>query len=133
MRSVGIALTAALALILLVAAIARAAAPPYVERGGVAMYLQHPSLLSFSVDGNLEGLHLRWSHWDAGFTIAHGSIYEREGYPLYSSTTVSGAIKLDHVRWCDDARYYTRAVFYPYAPLPFRAGPIRLPTPCNDD
>jgi hypothetical protein len=131
LRSAGIALAAAFTLILSVAAIARASTPTYVELGGFETYLQHPSLLSFSVDGDLEGVRLRWSHWGAGFTIAHGSIYEREGYPTYSSTTVSGAIKLDHVRWCAGARYYTRAVFYPHAPLPFRAGPIRLFTPCN--
>jgi hypothetical protein len=125
------ALAVAIGLVLLSAAVARAAST-YVERGGFDTYLRQPPLLSFSVDGDLEGVHLGWRHWGAGFTIAHGSIYEREGPPTYSSTTVPGAIKLDHVGWCDGARYYTRAVFYPYARLPFRAGPIRLLTPCND-
>lgn len=115
---------------LLVAPVARAA-PTYVERAGVDTYLRHPSLLSFSVDGDLEGLNLRWKHWGAGFSIAHGKIYERQGYPTYTSTTVPGAIKLDQLLWCAGARYYTRARFYPYAPLPFRAGPVRLLTPCN--
>lgn len=130
LRMIVTSLVGAFALVMSAVAVAWAA-PTYVERGGFDSYLRHPSLLSFSVDGDLEGLHLRWEHWGAGFTIAQGKIFEREGYPSYSSRTVPGAIRLDRVRWCNGARYYTQAVVYPYAPLLFKAGPIHLLTPCN--
>ena len=107
------------------------AAPTYVQRGGFQTWLRHPRNLSFSVDGDLEGLGLRWKHWGGGFTIAHGTIYERQGYPSYSTTRVAGAIKLDQRRRCNGAFYYTHAVFYPNGPLLFRAGPLHLYTPCD--
>jgi hypothetical protein len=45
-----VALAAAFTLMLLVAGIARAAAPTYVERGGFETYLQHPSRWAGSRD-----------------------------------------------------------------------------------
>jgi hypothetical protein len=107
-------------------------ASTFVERGGTETYLRQPSLLSFSVDGDLEGEHLRWSHWGGGYAIAHGTIYERDGYPTYATSRVSGAIKLNDVRWCDGRRYYTNAVFYPNGPLLFRPGLVNLITPCEN-
>ena len=105
--------------------------PTYVERGGANTYLRQPRTLPFSVDGDLVGVHLSWRHWGGSVAIAHGNVYERGGYPSYGTRTVPGTVVLDHVRACDDARYYTRARIYPARPQLFRAPATALTTPCS--
>jgi hypothetical protein len=103
----------------------------YAERGGFGSYLVRPSLYSFSVDGDLEGLHLSWAHWGASYSIGRGGLYERVGFPTAETKTVPGAIKLYDRVSCDGAYYYTAAAFYPYSRLLFPARPQRLYTPCD--
>lgn len=113
------------------APVADARTPTYVERGGFNTYLQHPTTLTFSVDGDLAGLRLRWTHWGASTATARGSVYEREGYPTYGSKTVPGTIVLSALRRCGAASYYTRYTIHAIGPLPFRPPSNRLLTPCD--
>ena len=121
----------ALMLVFLLASGAGAAVATYVERGGFDTYLQHPRTLSFSVDGDLVGEHLRWRRWGTPRAIARGTIYERVGYPSYTTIHVRGTITLTALRSCHGARYYTRYAIQASGRLLFRPVSSRLLTPCD--
>jgi hypothetical protein len=41
-----------------------------VQQDGARYWTARPTTISFSVDGDLLGEHLHWSHWGAATTIA---------------------------------------------------------------
>jgi len=110
---------------------ADASTPAYVERAGFQTYLQRPSTLPFSVDGDLAGEHLRWRDWGAPESTARGTIYERAGYPSYGSATAPGTIVLSRLQRCNGARYYTRYTIHASGRLPFTPRSGVLYTPCS--
>jgi hypothetical protein len=131
LRSAILAASVAVMLVFALAGAALAAVATYVERGGFNTSLQHPRTLSFSVDGDLVGEHLRWRHWGGPRATAKGTIYERTGYPSYATVHIPGTITLTALRTCDGAHYYTRYAVHASGKLLFRPVGSRLLTPCN--
>ncbi len=114
----------------IVVAPAAALGGTYVERGGVDVYLQHPSTLVFSVDGDAEAEELHWSGWGAPRAVAQGIIDERN-YPSNSRVRVPGTLTLTDLHSCRGNRYYVHGVVSARGHLPFSPNPLRFYTPCS--
>jgi len=77
--------------------------------GTVGPYVSEPSMLSFSVDGDLSAEHLKWSDWGQPVTFATGTfIFDKP--PNHVITTVPGRVTLSRPVSCKGRSYYTVAV-----------------------
>jgi hypothetical protein len=102
----------------------------YVSRNAPTRgpYIAQPATLDFSVNGDLEAEHLKWTDWGQGVAIGHGTVLFHSD-PSKAVAAVPGTVTLSEAKRCGGKLYYTAAVVQ--APrAPFAPSPATFSSPC---